>query len=397
MNPGDARVEAGLRAMMAAPISRLVTDRVVPDLPQFFESYLTDVPLPQELQNYPFTLKDTGDRIEMRVSRPKFMFSISDRLCTCVIGTEIIGTAHDHTLQWPKGSKRQSDASVLTIYDTYGLEVACTYLRYLYNTKYLFDAPAWLLVYLLGSLEAITPSDVGYDTSSTSKYHILYLCCQIMRALENLDKNEPKMLEQLEEVPEDTLPADLLARIIGSQRVSKSVAEEVLHQKCSSVPTNQELKEANGWTSLNGLILRSADMKEYVIGTERYLGREKLIEQRKIVRSGGKFIYTYAYSDSFLNLPDQQVVGFQLYDYERAYQARGCPEGSILSMLRGIRRNVKPIEEDVEAICCWILALDAHLGLNEEDDNEDEAIFSNIYELAAKLDDLIEEFINSEQ
>lgn len=203
---------------------------------QFFPSYLEEVSLPVELENEPYSFEDNGYRPEITKRRTDFFFQVTAR-AVCTIGRKrIIGPLQRAISPGATHPvKSSTKISVLTVYDTYGLAIAHKYLESLYYRSQV--NPEWILVYLVGSLYAIDPS-ITEDVIDSSKYHILYLCTLIMRGLENMDKREPKMMGQLSDVPEGTLPADILSAIIGSRRVSKAIASDVQDRVCNEALGN---------------------------------------------------------------------------------------------------------------------------------------------------------------
>ena len=214
------------------------SDNVHPaNLPQFITNTRTEGPdlvLPEELLNEPWTFDDTGLRLELKSRRPKFLFKIDEEgVASCIVGTSYIG---DQDLGGLPDNfdgarmKRTSNISVLSVYSNYGLDITYEYLWYLYHNKHPRLAVAWLTTYLASSLDEILGPERAlsfrHKLSDTSPYHAIYLCSEIMRLLEQRDNREPKLVSDLTDVPEGTLPADLLARVIGSARISKELALE---------------------------------------------------------------------------------------------------------------------------------------------------------------------------
>ncbi|CAH6419534.1 Hypothetical protein POVR2_LOCUS38 [uncultured virus] len=184
--------------------------------PSFFNSHLQEVDLPLELYNEPYSWYDNEYRAEIVTLRDEFRYEIRGSTATCSIRDGMIeGEEQDYTTP----SKATSNVSVLTVYDTYGLQVTYAFLKNLYSRKYQQDAPDWLMIYLEGSMMAIDPAyeESGYQ----GPYSILYLCLLIYSELELIDRETFRPLDSLE--PSSMLPTDIVARITGSERISKAV------------------------------------------------------------------------------------------------------------------------------------------------------------------------------
>lgn len=233
----DPDMLARLNQLQRAQVTRDIAKKIE-KLPEFFPSYLDDVPLPNELRNEPFALVDTKLRPEIRLSRRRFVFEIEgDSRPVCTVGSSVIrGTPPLLASEVPVNMKRRSNVSVLSVYETYGLEIAYSYLHFLYTVKYLRYAPQWLTIYLLGSLLEIEGRTIITASDPGDKYKTLYLCSTIMRALEHRDSMQPKLRSPLRSVPEGTLPPDVLSRILDSTRVSKTIAKDVRGERCNAVP-----------------------------------------------------------------------------------------------------------------------------------------------------------------
>ena len=365
--------------------------------------------LPEELKNEPFAFRDTGRRMEVRVQRPRFLYYISDDgLAHCNVHGYLIEDedAPIHDLAQLTVEKRESTVSALSVYDTYGLAIARQYLEYIYRNKYLALAPEWLLVYLYGCLDELEEQE-EFDWN-TSPDHVLSICQQILDALTRLDENEPALPSPLSDVPVGTLPLDLLARTLGSIQLSRNIAREVMHQRCASEPTYEELLAESDYESTGGLVLSIDGV--YVVGDERHnpvvseqrtceqfgtnLGtceqfgtNLRTCEQRALARDEARFLYTFTADVPLRDYEEEdEVLQFSLLEYQRVFSARGCPEYSSMGvLLRRLRRDTSPTEENVDKICRWVLSL-----TNFFDERRENVIYENIYSLAEELDRLIE-------
>ncbi|CAH6421341.1 Hypothetical protein POVR2_LOCUS353 [uncultured virus] len=359
-------------------------------LPPFPASLYGDkLQLPIELQNEPYTFNDNGLRAEVYSNR-KFLFQIdTGGVAHCQVGT---GSVYNLEEQDPIDDfkqarmKRTSRVSVLSVYERYGMQVVYSYLHYLYYNKNFRAVPDWLNVYLSASLLEI--GGQYYYHYDSSPYQTLFMCSEMLRLLADKDKNEPRLASDLYPVPEHTLPEELLSRVIGSMRVSKEIARNVLRQQCSAIPTYDELAVTHGIAGheYDGQIIRS-DPDTLMVSTTSAAG---YLLVWSIRREGKKFIYEYQVTND--ELESDNIVAFWLPDYERVFKDRGCnAEQAIVTMLEKIRRETSPTEENAEFICSWILSICYTLDLNvTTDDSKLEIVFNNIYELAEELDSLLE-------
>lgn len=329
----------------------------VQDLPPFFPSrYEKEVPLPSELVNEPFSFFDNGLRPEIVKPRPKFRFEIEDN------GVVIVTTHSGRVLARPSRpslhlpEKRSTNVSVATVYDTYGLEVTYSFLKHVYKHKYQSENK-WLLAYLEGSLLVLWPESEPV-VSDNSPSRILYLCCQIMRELEHL---ESKLLKMLAPVQASTtrFPDEVLAKILGSERVSKQIASEVRYDRCRTMPTLPELEaeyqrmEDSGRDT--GVILLDEDA--YVLGW----GSD---EPWSLERDGDDFIFIRWNERTDMYARESQTKTYPLDVYAAVFKSRGCSEvQSVIWMLEDIVEKTKTVNEsNIDLVCSWFLQLSFELN-----------------------------------
>lgn len=114
-------------------------------------------------------------------------------------------------------------------------------------------------------------------------------------------------------------------------------------------------------------------------------------EQRTIRREGAQFIYTFEYDVVEMELTGMEPVsGFSLGAYAGVFRRRRCdPLSSIVALLKRIRRDTHPTENNVDLICSWVLSLS---DLTRENENNSllQIVFEDIYSLAGELDRLLE-------
>lgn len=86
--------------------------------------------LPLELANEPVTNDDNGYRPELVVGRAKFLFWVNGG----GIETQARGIVQSHDLSFGTTFKKnKSKVSILSVYDTYGFDVACSFLVHLFE------------------------------------------------------------------------------------------------------------------------------------------------------------------------------------------------------------------------------------------------------------------------
>lgn len=94
---------------------------------------------------------------------------------------------------------------------------------------------SWINVYLIGSLSILWPGAADLDMPDP-----LYTCSALILQLIQLDMMQPKMLGSLRPGGPE-LPPELLARITGSQRLSRAVTKGVRSFRCAT-PTLKQLE-----------------------------------------------------------------------------------------------------------------------------------------------------------
>ena len=325
--------------------------------PPFFLSHLkTEVPLPKELYNEPFSFYDNGFRPEIVTVRSRFLFQIINSVPVCTVGSfKIKGSVSQ--VSTPQ-AKSRSIVSVLSVYDTYGLEVTYAYLKHLYGHKYNQDAPSWLATYLEGSLVAIMPSyEIATEDEPTA---VLYYSLLIFTELQRIDREKFRPLRSLE--PSSVLPDEILARVIGSKRVSKDLAAAVASDRCTSVPTLDELEAVHNYQQVRDERVVQTSDGIYVAANQGLERQDNTFYLSKRPIQGPS---PYA---------DYEVANYPLEDYITVFEQRGCKKVSaiIVRMLEGVLRDITPLTElNIDLVCSWFLTLNIYQGLvlpkNEQD------------------------------
>lgn len=332
------------------------------DFPAF--SFVKLVPVPIELWNEPYAFIDTGDRPEIVVSRPVFKYSIRERILTAGVG----GMARYRNTnlsadQIPE--KSNSNISVITVYDTYGLDIAYSYLRHLFLYKYDKQHPEWLALYLLGSLSVLTPKAIEGEVA-VRPVDILYLCTRLIAELVSLENKQPKMLGTLQ--PSSQLTTDIIGKITGSERISKSVTAGARAVRCTEVPTWEELDAVtmedggpNALSNGNQFVL------VYEVDTEDAVGESAWI----LSRAGDDFTLSFkdgTETPGHLDLDGYDLAQYPLETYEAVFQSRNCnARASVHGMLVDLKRRLVVVTEaNVAEVSAWIVQLSYDTDEGEE-------------------------------
>ena len=332
--------------------------------------------LPSELLREPFSYATVLEKPEVRVRRGRkdFLFYIVpyNRIAICNIGDDAISgpvpLLHEDILRVDIPEKRTTGISAYDVYVGYGLDIAYEYLKHLYDAYSDSVLAPWLLVYLLGSI-VHSGHEQLFDINS-NKYHLLYLCTQLLRIFEHMDNKQPRMLSDMQPV-EQELPDEILSRIITSSRVAKSIDRE----ECSVLP---EITEPESHYEIT-LLLDDGSPALYQFQDDN------TTEEYRLRRDGTKFVLEYTVVPDIQ--PYQRVELYSLSEYISVFKKRGCnPTKSILTVLQRLRRETNPT--DVDVVSRWIVQLT--FEFQQGGDLGTARVFSNIYELAEELDRLLE-------
>lgn len=332
----------------------------LPDFPEF--SFVKLVPVPIELWNEPYAFIDTGDRPEIVVPRPLFKYSIRERMLAAGVG----GMARYRNANLDADQipvKNASNVSVITVYDTYGLDIAYSYLHHLYSHKYDQRHPDWLALYLMASLSVLTPKAIEGDVA-VGPVDILYLCTRLVAELSNLENKQPKMLGTLQ--PSSQLTTDIIGKITGSERISKSVTAGARAVRCTELPTQEELdaieEQAPGTLSNGSLFILL-----YLVEVGDRAGESEW----SLSRVGNSFILGFKdglETPGFRDLDGYDVVQHSLDAYAAVFDSRNCNvNASIHGMLVDLKERLAVVTEaNVAEVSAWVVQLNYDTGAGEE-------------------------------
>lgn len=299
--------------------------------------------LPLELLNEPVTDNDNKYRVEMIVSRPRFVFSVWEGGANVSVGGSVIQFTHNTDGAFNKST---TNVSVLTIYDTYGLAITARFLKHISSGW--FIQTEFYKLYLVGctaSLGLPVPSDYKM-VDETEMLANIYT--------ELIRRDESSYRITLVPV---SLPLELVARIVCSVRISKAIAVIVRTNRENERPDLENLAGFYPWRA------RTSDgMYHCITGMHSCLlerrddGFSLIVGPEADVRRG--------------NAPSKAVTNSLRVGYGY-YKSRNCnPQNAVrkaLGILRRAVHNLKP-----EQLCATTVQLSHDLrvesgfqGLNE--------------------------------
>lgn len=353
------------------------------ELPDFIPPLFGELAaLPAELANEPYSFYDDKLRPEIIRRRQRFEYRIVDDGVECYVGDRRTSwTQYDLGLlrHGRNIDKISSNVSVIAVYDRYGIPGAYTYLKHLYERKYYADYPAFLYIYLEGSLMVLRPDfKTTQEVRDGGIAYILNLCSQLLLELVALDAKQPKMLGELRPVRKGTLPPDVLALITGSQRLSKPISDRVRAEKCAETLTRDELWNRDSDIDKKTYSFANRDGGGYVLSTDS--------ENWQLTRDEEVFTLARGRGPSLLNIRrEREPEQFSLGDYEQAYQRKGCNVNRQMRemMTALLRRFSIATQSNLKDVLPWVVQLSYDTGMGKPGE------FTGLYELGAELHRLL--------
>lgn len=333
-------------------------------LPQFLDATRALVELPFELDNEPYSYYDTELRSEIVKPRSRFLFEVSNDSYSSKVGHKFL-SARSSPAVVPE--KHETNVSLLTVYDTYGLEVAYAFLHRIYYHKFLKTAPRWLVGYLEACLIQLQPSYIpdhgnifsGSASERVYAYQALYLSSEILRELEQLENNKFIVPETIYRRSSPTsqvqLPVDILSRIVPSTRLSKQIRSDVKQQRCLEVPRTEELVDNNPVLLLDNNLFTS-----YSTGLDKYV-------YLSIEQDDYRLFSTIEDEEPYAATVQDKVNS--VASYRSAYKSRDCNVNQAVTlMLQGVRDRLQFVtDQNTDEICAWIVNLTADLDINQNE------------------------------
>lgn len=335
----------------------LELERNMQNLPFFVlrPSDVSESEMPSELANEPYAFIDDGARPEITRPRPKFQYEIINGDVTCFVGSDIDRLKVEwsgHARPAPNATyadpiKASTNISVVAVYDTYGLSVAYAYLRHLYNRKYNASYPAWLYVYLEGSLLVLRSEFRTTDELRNSgTAYILYLCSLLLSELSILDAKQPRMQGLLQNVDSSVLPPEVLAQILRSQRVAKPITSQVRAENTRQAREIAQIERCLSPLTYDELLAASDGYGTYFnADTGSYILRGRM-EFWSLGRAGDTFGLIRGQRAPQPS-ENEQLRAVSLGTYERAFEKRGCDvDKSMRDFLLRVLDNYRVVTDD---------------------------------------------------
>lgn len=303
--------------------------------------------LPLELLNEPFAYKreDTGYRAEILISRPTFLFIIEQEEVCVYIGGKRVASEVTFVREEKIPFKCTSNVSILTVFDTYGLDIALLFLNYVCEKKMKFGYEEWLEVYLEGCYTALLTGIV----SRTFDGSYLERIADMKLTIEQELKKRPSSA-QLDPVAlpfTHALPLEVVAMITNSYRISKVVTELVRTLRGSIVPS---IEEVQGWSSMSSTFYALCNYRSVIV-REKYVC-DMIDVGFHLTHLCGR-VATEEVSYPCLSLSPRAT---SLYNYYHYYVGRGCNGKKSISLLLDwldTRANALETSE----LCAWIVQL----------------------------------------
>lgn len=311
------------------------------------------------LANEPYSFYDDHVRPTLAKVRQIFRYAISSvdpMEVTCLIGKRMIASygprvdtdPDNTTTELP--AKRTSNYSVLSLYDASGLGGVYAYLSSLYEHKYNATYPAWLYVYLEGSLIMLRPEFV---ISQESRFqgipYILYLCSQLLLELVALDKMQLTCVVQSTPIlPKPDQHPSILARI----SLSREQVQEMdrTGQICTVPPTREELWNVTGTVLYKTFYIEQ--IRSHVLYTQT--------EVWSLSSEDDVFLLTRSPRISAL-MPvlESEPVLFSTYDSTTVLRQKGCDRNQLMwKMFLDLRDRFSVITEDnLREALAWLVQL----------------------------------------
>jgi hypothetical protein len=247
--------------------------------------------------------------------------------------------------------------SIVNIYDTYGLEITRLFLHHLLANKRQKEAN-WLACYLLGSLIVLNREAQDMDRS---EYDVENLSSILWSELVALDSQQPVASEPLLLAP--PLPIELIAKIVNSARISKSLSSIVLSIRAETEPNEEELVDSTYPSTMcvRGRYLctwieQGSHMRDHSWSIVTPLSEHECnqIEEWSLAVDHGVYRLQHLIGDE---VKDDECDGYTIVHslnlYECIYNNRGCNGPSVvISMLQKMSRQFECVTEDnVSQVC----------------------------------------------
>jgi hypothetical protein len=366
---------------------------------------ISQVTLPDELKNEPYTISDNEYRPDIRVKKTyyKFIVQILRNNNSKIYANVEKGIYYRNSIGIPEKhipEKLKTNISVIDVYENYGLDVTYSYLRYIcLDNPISRKNPSWLSFYLETSMIILQndfkPSIWPLKDAVTQN---LYMCSLLLSHFLIIENKKVKILGPFIET-QYTIPLEIVSKITDSKRLSKKFSETVQYNKCVDNPMTTE-----------ELILADLDEKEnyFVISNNNRYYCQYTIKNLDNINEYDYFEYSfdigtvnnpYRFTLRKINRPyykhyikKSDIIQHSLIIYKKAYAKRGCKQNdikkAILSILYELTK-IKITDDNFKDVCGWILQLSVDTGNIEEiilkNYVELKNLFLSILEVATKM------------
>lgn len=333
-----------------------------------------------ELLNEPYSYEpDSNDqRPEFAVSRPRYLFKIDQNEVSAVIGSEVVDELYfDMGVYERLPVKASTNFSVLNVYDTYGLAVTYAFLKTIYHTKFYQAHADWLTLYLKSSFQHITGTRLPFVHAEEEAYFI------ITSILLQLVVREQRVFRPDFQLRQMALPAEIVGRITGSERVSKAVGQTARQVRCSSLPSPEDV---SGMSPYRGTHRRKVQFPsvESIVSIDEDKSMVYMIER---ALGGGYYVMREEFDDQpeLHGYGTGVLVAESLHSYYAAFSRRRCDGAAgVELLLSDLERRLSAVtDENVAEAMGWITQLLA--DLNSGSDVEGEYTKLELGELLSEL------------
>jgi hypothetical protein len=328
---------------------------------------LNIVKVPYELENEPYKVYDTGLRPELKfLGGIPFRFMVKGKKIVCNIGSIIHQRKFSGKILL---SKTISDFSVADIYENYGLDITYSFLNDVYWSSIVQKIPILFATYLEGSMIALKllPNRKLPITIDGLQNYIISISSTIMNMLIKIDNQKTKLKMPLNIITQE-LPFELLAKIISSTRICKTISNIVRQYKSKEEPDKSEL----ACVRTNSRVTYFIKNQDKLIWNSTIIYKDPDIYEKYTLEYKNCFYMIHAIGDEIVNdtldemliqTTRENIFQYSLSDYTKVYKRRGCcPRTSILALLNKISQmkvdsqNNTP-SDNIEKICGWLVQL----------------------------------------
>ncbi|CAH6420615.1 Hypothetical protein POVR2_LOCUS206 [uncultured virus] len=305
--------------------------------------------IPIELLNEPFSFSDNCYRPEVIVPRERFHFEVTQHCSRVFIQDREVITCNRLSSSYSRLEKRGTNVSILTVYDTYGLDIALKFLAHI-SRQYAVDTDQSILLYtyLRGCERALGAKnyiDRDYIQAGGWRASILESVVDgIAARLRLLDKKQPKAMDTEQEVS-CHMPIELVATMTQSLRISKAVSRLVIEQREIEIVPIEHLR---GWYDREGII-RTDQSGTWIIDGRLSRYEVRMLQDGKYAVAGPITGYSLLTSES-----NNPVASLQCYiSY---FASRRCDVKRSVSVLLDRLRDEAP-RMSVQTVINWTCRL----------------------------------------